>query len=177
MSCGQKCSKKGIKIDKSILRIEIFQNFEFLLFISAHFTPRQMLSGTVCLILTDICDWSHADKKTVHYYFGIKTLFFIRFVWNLGYVNYGSRNRKPQNWEWFGPLVGYLWDFECKKSSRNPDKEPKAVRRLRRLTAKPLATYSEKFEVGISFSHILQVYSRSIFGQNHKKKSKCDAHY
>ena len=63
MSCGQKCPKKGIKIDKSILRIEIFQNFEFLLFISAHFTPRTMLSGTVSLILTDVYDWSHTDKK------------------------------------------------------------------------------------------------------------------
>ena len=81
MSCGQKCSKKGIKIDKSILRIEIFQNFEFLLFISAHFTPKTMLSGTVCLIPTDVCDWSQqTKKKTGHYYFGIKTLFFIRFV-------------------------------------------------------------------------------------------------
>ena len=63
MSCGQKCPKKGIKIDKSILRIEIFQNFEFLLFISAHFTPRTMLSGTVCLIPTDVCDWSQQTKK------------------------------------------------------------------------------------------------------------------
>ena len=80
MSCGQKCSKKGIKIDKSILRIEIFQNFEFLLFISAHFTPISKLSRTVPLILTDICDWSQTKKKTGHYYFGIKTLFFIRFV-------------------------------------------------------------------------------------------------
>ena len=81
MSCGQKCSKKGIKIDKSILRIEIFQNFLFLLFISAQITPISKLSRTVPLILTAVCDGLQADKKkTGHYYFGIKTLFFIRSV-------------------------------------------------------------------------------------------------
>ena len=63
MSCGQKCSKKGIKIDKSILRIEIFQNFLFLLFISAQITPISKLSRTVPLILTDVCDGLQADKK------------------------------------------------------------------------------------------------------------------
>jgi len=63
MSCGQKCPKKGIKIDKSILRIEIFQIFEVLLFISAQITPRSKLSGTIGLIFADISDWSPTKKK------------------------------------------------------------------------------------------------------------------
>ena len=59
----RKCPKIDIKIDKSILRIEISQNFEVLLFISAQITPRSKLSGFIGLIFADISDWSQTKKK------------------------------------------------------------------------------------------------------------------
>ena len=70
MSCGQKCPKKGIKIDKSILRIEIFQNFEFLLFISAQITPKTVLTLSLYLIPIDSHDESQIYKYINIHFFG-----------------------------------------------------------------------------------------------------------
>ena len=55
----RKCSKNAIKINKSILRIEIFQNFKFLLFFSAQITPKTVLTLSLYLIPIDSHDESH----------------------------------------------------------------------------------------------------------------------
>ena len=55
----RKCSKIDIKIDKSILRIEIFQIFFILLFFSAQITPKTVLTSSLYVIPIDSHDESH----------------------------------------------------------------------------------------------------------------------
>ena len=58
-SYARKCLKIDIKIDKSILRIAIFQIFFILLFFSAQITPKTLLTSSLYVIPIDSHDESH----------------------------------------------------------------------------------------------------------------------